>query len=154
MKETNAAKRVAAYEQLQRDFMERAPFVIFQQQVGVVAMRKAVSRFDLGHAVGRHALRQSDQELGHFLCGDCGSWPGTLGSVPVTLFGLVFITFLIGRVVPIDPVLAVVGDRAPQSVVEQARREMGLDRPAASAVRALCRQSAAWRSRAVGDDVA
>ncbi|WP_408837312.1 ABC transporter permease [Acidisphaera sp. L21] len=54
---------------------------------------------------------------------------GTLGSVPVTLFGLVFITFLIGRVVPIDPVLAVVGDRAPQSVVEQARREMGLDRP-------------------------
>jgi peptide/nickel transport system permease protein len=54
---------------------------------------------------------------------------GTLGSVPVTLFGLVLITFLIGRVVPIDPVLAVVGDRAPQSVVEQARREMGLDRP-------------------------
>ncbi len=48
VKETNAAKRVAAYEQLQRDFMERAPFVIFQQQVGVVAMRKAVSRFDLG----------------------------------------------------------------------------------------------------------
>ena len=56
-------------------------------------------------------------------------WAGTLGSVPVTLFGLVLITFLIGRVVPIDPVLAVVGDRAPQSVVEQARHEMGLDRP-------------------------
>jgi peptide/nickel transport system permease protein len=31
--------------------------------------------------------------------------------------------------VPIDPVLAVVGDRAPQDVVEQTRREMGLDRP-------------------------
>ena len=39
------------------------------------------------------------------------------------------ITFLIGRVVPIDPVLAVVGDRAPQDVVERTRREMGLDRP-------------------------
>ncbi len=53
----------------------------------------------------------------------------TLGSVLITLFGLVLITFLIGRVVPIDPVLAVVGDRAPQSVVEQARHDMGLDRP-------------------------
>ena len=54
---------------------------------------------------------------------------GTLASVPITLFGLVLITFLIGRVVPIDPVLAVVGDRAPQDVVERTRREMGLDRP-------------------------
>ncbi len=54
---------------------------------------------------------------------------GTLGGVPVTLFGLVLITFLIGRVVPIDPVLAVVGDRAPQSVVEATRHTMGLDRP-------------------------
>ena len=54
---------------------------------------------------------------------------GAVASVPITLFGLVLITFLIGRVVPIDPVLAVVGDRAPQDVVERTRREMGLDRP-------------------------
>ena len=53
----------------------------------------------------------------------------TLSSIPITLFGLVLVTFLIGRVVPIDPVLAVVGDRAPQDVVERARIEMGLDRP-------------------------
>lgn len=53
----------------------------------------------------------------------------TLASIPITLFGLVLLTFLIGRVVPIDPVLAVVGDRAPQDVVERVRREMGLDRP-------------------------
>jgi peptide/nickel transport system permease protein len=50
-------------------------------------------------------------------------------SVPITLFGLVLVTFLIGRVVPIDPVLAIVGDRAPQDVVERARLELGLDRP-------------------------
>jgi peptide/nickel transport system permease protein len=49
--------------------------------------------------------------------------------VPITLFGLVLVTFLIGRVVPIDPVLAIVGDRAPQDVVERARLELGLDRP-------------------------
>jgi len=57
------------------------------------------------------------------------SLAATAASIPITLFGLVLITFLIGRVVPIDPVLAVVGDRAPQDVVERTRREMGLDRP-------------------------
>ncbi|WP_376097264.1 ABC transporter permease [Roseomonas sp. CCTCC AB2023176] len=53
----------------------------------------------------------------------------TAASVPITLFGLLIVTFLIGRVVPIDPVLAIVGDRAPQDVVERARLELGLDRP-------------------------
>ena len=53
----------------------------------------------------------------------------SLASVPITLFGLVLITFLIGRVVPIDPVLAIVGDRAPADVVARARLELGLDRP-------------------------
>ncbi len=52
-----------------------------------------------------------------------------LASVPITLFGLVLITFLIGRVVPIDPVLAIVGDRAPQDVVARTRLELGLDKP-------------------------
>jgi len=53
----------------------------------------------------------------------------TLASVPITLFGLILITFLIGRVVPIDPVLAIVGDRAPQDVVARTRLELGLDKP-------------------------
>ena len=52
----------------------------------------------------------------------------TLASVPITLFGLILITFLIGRVVPIDPVLAIVGDRAPQDVVARTRLELGLDK--------------------------
>jgi len=57
------------------------------------------------------------------------SLAAAVASIPITLFGLVLITFLIGRVVPIDPVLAVVGDRAPQDVVERTRHEMGLDQP-------------------------
>ena len=48
--------------------------------------------------------------------------------MPITLFGLILITFLIGRVVPIDPVLAIVGDRAPQDVVARTRLELGLDK--------------------------
>ncbi|WP_371071525.1 MULTISPECIES: ABC transporter permease [unclassified Sinorhizobium] len=46
-----------------------------------------------------------------------------------TYLGLLAVTFFIGRVVPIDPVLAILGDRAPAHVVERVRRELGLDLP-------------------------
>ena len=52
-----------------------------------------------------------------------------LASVPVTLFGLILLTFLIGRAVPIDPVIAIVGDHASADVVARVRTELGLDRP-------------------------
>lgn len=55
---------------------------------------------------------------------------GFLASVALTFLGLLAITFFIGRVVPIDPVLAMVGDRAPKAVYEAARLELGLDQPA------------------------
>jgi peptide/nickel transport system permease protein len=54
---------------------------------------------------------------------------GSAATLPLTLLGLVLVTFLIGRVMPIDPVLAIVGDRASQDVVERTRLELGLDRP-------------------------
>lgn len=53
----------------------------------------------------------------------------SFGSVLVTLLGLIFVTFLIGRVVPIDPTIAIVGDHAPPDVVEATRRALGLDKP-------------------------
>jgi len=49
--------------------------------------------------------------------------------VTITFFGLLLITFLIGRVVPIDPVLSVVGDKASPEVYERARIAMGLHLP-------------------------
>ncbi len=52
-----------------------------------------------------------------------------VGTLFLTFLGLVFVTFMIGRVVPIDPVLAAVGDRAPADVYEQTRIEMGLHLP-------------------------
>ena len=55
--------------------------------------------------------------------------PGFLLQVGLTLLGLLAVTFFIGRVVPIDPVLAVVGDQAPRDVYEAVRRELGLDQP-------------------------
>jgi peptide/nickel transport system permease protein len=43
--------------------------------------------------------------------------------------GLTAITFLIGRVMPLDPVLAIVGDRAPQDVYDAVYLQLGLDQP-------------------------
>lgn len=54
---------------------------------------------------------------------------GFLATVVTTFLGLLAVTFFIGRVVPIDPVLAIVGDRAPAHVVERVREEMGLNLP-------------------------
>jgi peptide/nickel transport system permease protein len=53
----------------------------------------------------------------------------TVGTVALTFLGLLLVTFLIGRVVPIDPVLTAVGDRAPAEVYERVKRELGLDLP-------------------------
>ncbi len=50
-------------------------------------------------------------------------------SIPITLLGLAVVTFVIGRVMPIDPVLAILGDRAPEDVIARTRIEFGLDRP-------------------------
>ena len=64
-----------------------------------------------------------------------GAWRGAVPvlklvpSLAVTFLGLVMVTFIIGRIIPIDPVLAVVGDRAPPAYYDQIRLEMGLDLP-------------------------
>ncbi len=53
---------------------------------------------------------------------------GAVVTIPITLLGLAVVTFLIGRVMPIDPVLAILGDRAPEEVIARTRIELGLDR--------------------------
>ncbi len=49
--------------------------------------------------------------------------------IATTYLGLLAVTFFIGRVIPIDPVLAVLGDRAPAHVVERTRELMGFNKP-------------------------
>ncbi|GGH24924.1 peptide/nickel transport system permease protein [Cribrihabitans marinus] len=53
----------------------------------------------------------------------------TLGSISVTMLGLLLVTFVIGRVMPIDPVLAIVGERASQSTYDAVYEQLGLDKP-------------------------
>ncbi len=47
--------------------------------------------------------------------------------VVITLFGLL-LTFTIGRVMPIDPVLAIVGPDADQSTYQQVYQQLGFDK--------------------------
>ena len=57
------------------------------------------------------------------------SLAGFLALVALTYLGLLAVTFFIGRVIPVDPVLAIVGDRAPEHVVQRVREELGLNKP-------------------------
>ena len=50
-------------------------------------------------------------------------------TLTATFTGLLAVTFFIGRKVPIDPVLAVLGDRASAEAYAAARAQMGLDQP-------------------------
>ena len=54
---------------------------------------------------------------------------GPLAAAGVTLLGLLFVTFAIGRIIPIDPVVAIVGERASEELYERVRAELALDRP-------------------------
>ena len=52
-----------------------------------------------------------------------------LVSVALTFLGLTGVTFAIGRFMPIDPVIAIVGDKASQATYDRVYRELGLDQP-------------------------
>ena len=54
---------------------------------------------------------------------------GQLGSIAVTLLGLLMLTFFIGRLMPADPVRAIVGEDATRETYEQVYTALGLDRP-------------------------
>lgn len=56
-------------------------------------------------------------------------WTRGSASALTALLGLLLLTFMIGRVMPLDPVLAIVGPDADKSTYEQVYRQLGLDRP-------------------------
>ncbi|MEZ5925889.1 MAG: ABC transporter permease [Hyphomicrobiaceae bacterium] len=50
-------------------------------------------------------------------------------SVALTFLGLTCVTFVIGRMIPTDPVIAIVGQKAPEDVYQRVFHELGLDQP-------------------------
>ncbi len=53
----------------------------------------------------------------------------TVATVLVTMLGLLLVTFIIGRVMPLDPVLSIVGERATQEQYDAVYHQLGLDKP-------------------------
>jgi len=53
----------------------------------------------------------------------------TVASVTVTILGLMALTFFIGRLLPLDPVLAILGDDASQEAYNRMVVKLGLDKP-------------------------
>ncbi len=53
----------------------------------------------------------------------------TLLTIAVTMLGLMAVTFTIGRVMPIDPVLSIVGESASKATYDAAYEALGLDKP-------------------------
>ena len=51
------------------------------------------------------------------------------GTVAVTLLGLLALTFFIGRMLPVDPVVAIVGEQADKATYDDVYSQIGLDRP-------------------------
>lgn len=50
-------------------------------------------------------------------------------SIGCTLLGLAALTFFIGRLLPIDPVVAIIGDNASQEAYDKMFLQLGLDQP-------------------------
>jgi len=48
-------------------------------------------------------------------------------SIATTMLGLLVVTFVITRLLPVDPVLAIVGDHASESTIAAAREKLGLN---------------------------
>jgi peptide/nickel transport system permease protein len=53
----------------------------------------------------------------------------TLVSVAITLLGLLALTFFIGRLLPLDPILAILGDDASQEAYDKMYVQLGFDQP-------------------------
>ncbi|MEO6298530.1 MAG: ABC transporter permease [Paracoccaceae bacterium] len=53
----------------------------------------------------------------------------TIFTLFITFIGLLAVTFIISRVVPIDPVMSILGERATEAQIAETRTKLGLDEP-------------------------
>ena len=74
-------------------------------------------------------MSRTDAAPRHRYWSNLVSATGFVGSIVVTLFGLLVLTFIIGRMMPVDPVLAIVGDEASQATYDRVYARLGLDQP-------------------------
>lgn len=63
------------------------------------------------------------------MTGRIASFARLVATVVTTLLGLAALTFFIGRVMPVDPVIALVGEQADQQTYRAVYAQLGLDKP-------------------------
>eukprot|EP01037_Dinobryon_pediforme_P010846 gene10846-10926_t len=51
------------------------------------------------------------------------------GSIAVTLLGLLALTFFMGRMLPVDPVVSIIGEQADQATYDMVFHQLGRDKP-------------------------
>ena len=172
--EQDGDKRAEMYEEIQRIHQQVSPFAPLFQQIEQVALRSNVEGFSAGGSISSAAFWDDDQVA------DPGPWrPGMAASrrtspagppragrprsaaarrifaatLAVTLLGLLAVTFVIGRVIPIDPVLA---DhrraRHRRRSTTRAREALGLNRPLWVQFAIYVRDAADRRLRQVAAD--
>ena len=56
-------------------------------------------------------------------------WARLIASILATLLGLLALTFFIGRMLPVDPVVSIIGQQADQATYDMVYHQLGLDRP-------------------------
>jgi hypothetical protein len=126
------------YQEMQAEFRKTSPFVMLFQQTEVAAYRSNVDGLKLGPTSDSHlsVWLFPSAEPARRRCEPAPRRPRGAGHGPLragagilTYLGLLAVTFFIGRVIPVDPVLAIVGDRAPEHVVQRVREELGLNQP-------------------------
>lgn len=52
-----------------------------------------------------------------------------LGSIAATLLGLLALTFFMGRMLPVDPVVSIIGEQADQATYDMVFHQLGRDKP-------------------------
>lgn len=63
------------------------------------------------------------------ILGALGSLSSMVGTTAISLAGLLIVTFVIARVLPADPVLAIVGDSPSHALYDEVFRQLNLDKP-------------------------
>lgn len=87
---------------------------------------------NLVEAIATGGARRSSKDIGDDVKSTVRTGVRAVLSLAVTLLGVTFVTFVIGRVIPIDPVIAHIGERITPELYHKTFLELGLDRPLVS----------------------
>ena len=170
--EADPAKQKADYEAIQEQIAEVVPSIQpFSEVLDSVAYRADLAGLRAEPVVG-HRPRRHHQGALTLPGAPVGARPSTAsgddamrltsagllafarqaGTILVTLLGLLVLTFAIGRLMPVDPVRAIVGEEADPATYQQVYQELGMDKPVYVQFATLCRRHAARRLRHLAPD--